>query len=117
MCIFASSANGRIGVRLPLRPAGKSLACAVYYYPVMEVPVVRPDMHALIVRTGIDSARVLASVDAWIAAAVAANAPVEVINLPGHHHGFDARDDNDESRRVIRETIAFVARQLHASAK
>lgn len=30
--------------------------------------------------------------------------------------GFDARDDNDESRGVIRETIAFVARHVPAAA-
>jgi acetyl esterase/lipase len=115
MCIFASSANGRVGVRLPLRPAGKALACAVYYYAVLEVPVVRPDLPTLVVRTGIDSPRLLASLDAWVAAAVAANAPVEVINLPRHQHGFDARDDNDESRRVMRATVSFIERQLRAA--
>jgi acetyl esterase/lipase len=117
MCMFASSANARIGVRLSLRPAGKSLACAVYYYPMLDVSVARPDLPALVVRTGIDNARLLGNVDAWVAAAVAANAPVEVINLPQHHHGFDARDDNDESRRVIRATIAFIERHLRAAKK
>jgi hypothetical protein len=44
----------------------------------------------------------------------AANAPVEVINLPRHQHGFDARADNDESRRVIRATVSFIEGQLRA---
>jgi dienelactone hydrolase len=114
LCIFASSANARVGVRLPLRPAGVAIACAVYYYPMLDVPVVRADLPALVVRAGIDTRTILGYIDAWVATAVAANAAVEVINLPRHHHGFDARDDNDESRRVIRETIAFVARHLRA---
>jgi tetratricopeptide (TPR) repeat protein len=117
LCIFASSANGRVGVRLPLRPAGKAIACAVYYYPVLDVPLVRRDMPALVVRTGIDAPALLRTIDTWVAAAVAANAPVEVINLPDHRHGFDARDDNDASRRVIRETIAFIVRQLRPGAR
>jgi hypothetical protein len=56
------------------------------------------------------------AVQLWYpATAVAANAPVEVINLPRHQHGFDGRDDNDESRRVIRATVSFVERQLRAA--
>jgi acetyl esterase/lipase len=117
LCIFASSANARVGARLPLRPAGKEIACAVYYYPMLDVPVVRPDLPVLVVRTGIDIPRLLGHVDAWVARAIAANAAVEVINLPRHRHGFDVRDDNDESRRVIRETLAFVARHLRPRAR
>ena len=117
LCIFASSANARIGVRLPLRPAGATITCAVYYYGVMDVAEVRPGMPALVVRAGLDTREILGYIDAWVAAAVAAHAAVEVIDLPNHHHAFDARDDNDESRRVMRETIAFVVRQLRPAAR
>jgi acetyl esterase/lipase len=73
LCIFASSANAQVGARLPLRRAGTSIACAVYYYPLLDVPTVRPDLPALVVRTGIDTPQILAAVDAWVATAVAAN--------------------------------------------
>jgi dienelactone hydrolase len=117
LCIFASSANGRVGVRLPQRASAARLDCAVYYYPVLDVPAVRPDLPVLLVRTGIDAPMILATIDAWVDAAVDANARVEVLNLPRHQHGFDARDDNHESRRVIRETIEFFARHLLAAKK
>jgi dienelactone hydrolase len=112
LCVFASSANGRVGVRLPLRPSGQRIDCAVYYYPIMDVPAARADMPVMLVRTGIDQAALLASIDAWIGAAVAVNADVQVVNLPRHRHGFDARDDDDESRRVIRATVDFFVRHL-----
>ncbi len=117
LCVFASSANGRVGVRLPLRPAGKPIDCAVYYYPILDVSVVRPDLPVLLVRTGIDTRAILASIEAWIAVAVGANARFEVINLPRHQHGFDARDDDDESRRVIRATVDFFATHLGANPR
>ncbi len=117
LCIFASSANGRVGVRLPQRASAARLDCAVYYYPVLDVPAVRTELPVLLVRTGIDTPMILATIDAWVDAAVAANARVEVVNLPRHQHGFDARDDDDESRRVIRETIDFFARHLVAAKK
>jgi dienelactone hydrolase len=117
LCIFASSANGRVGVRLPQRASAARLDCAVYYYPVLDVPVVRPELPVLLVRAGIDTPMILGTIDEWVDAAVAANARVEVLNLPRHQHGFDARDDDDESRRVIRETIDFFARHLTAARK
>jgi dienelactone hydrolase len=95
-------------------PLGVYLACAVYYYPVLDVPVARPDLPVLLVRTGIDGRGILDSIETWLAAAVAANARVEVVNLPRHQHGFDGRDDDDESRRVIRATVGFFARHLGA---
>ncbi|HEU4535478.1 MAG TPA: hypothetical protein VFS00_15220, partial [Polyangiaceae bacterium] len=40
-CVWASSANARVGVRLPLREGWEGLRCAVYYYGAMAAPASR----------------------------------------------------------------------------
>ncbi len=54
------------------------------------------------------------SIDRFIAAAVAANAPVTYMNHPMGEHGFDNQNDDDRSREIIRSALAFLS--THSSA-
>jgi acetyl esterase/lipase len=55
-----------------------------------------------------------AGMDQFIAAALAANAPVTVVNHPVGEHGFDMLNDDDRSREVIRGLLAFFQTHLGA---
>ena len=66
----------------------------------------------LIVRAGRDQKTLNDSIDAFVAAALAKNAPVTLINYPGADHGFEILNDTDETRRVIAQSIAWVKSRL-----
>ena len=52
------------------------------------------------------------AVDAFVAAATAVQAPVEVMNHPEGHHGFDTEDNDKQSRAIIAQTLTFMHRHL-----
>jgi dienelactone hydrolase len=49
-----------------------------------------------------------------VAAANAADLPVELVEHPDGHHAFDVLDDTDASRDAIARVLAFFRRQLAA---
>jgi acetyl esterase/lipase len=55
-----------------------------------------------------------AGIDGFVAAALAANAPLTLANHPGGVHGFDTQTDDDRSREIVRQVIDFL--QLHLGA-
>jgi acetyl esterase/lipase len=68
----------------------------------------------LIVRAGRDQKIINDSIDAFVATALAKNAPVTLINYPAGDHGFEILNDTDETRRVIAQSIAWVKSRLGA---
>lgn len=52
------------------------------------------------------------SIDRFIAKAFTANAPVTPMNHPEGEHGFDNQNDDERSREIIREAIAFLQKNL-----
>jgi acetyl esterase/lipase len=66
----------------------------------------------LVVRAGRDAKTLNDSIDAFVAAALAKNGPVSLINYPGGDHGFEILNDTGETRRVIAESIAWVKSQV-----
>ena len=68
----------------------------------------RDDLPLLIVRAGLDSFPHLnSSIDHFISKAVSQNLQINFINYQKGQHGFDAYDDNDQSREIIKKTIDF----------
>jgi acetyl esterase/lipase len=55
------------------------------------------------------------SIDRFVAAALAANAPLTCMNHPSGDHGFDNQNDDDRSREIIRAALAFLRAHLGAS--
>ena len=71
------------------------------------------DLPILVVRAGRDaSAPLLASIDHFVEYALAENLRVRLLNYPEGQHSFDSRDDTEETRAVITETLAFLSRHL-----
>jgi len=52
------------------------------------------------------------SIDRFVAAAIAANAPLTFMNHPFGEHGFDNQNDDERSREIIRSAIAFMHTHL-----
>lgn len=69
----------------------------------------------LVVRAGRDAKTLNDSIDAFVAAALAKNAPVSLINYPAGDHGFEILNDTDETRHVIAQSIAWVKSRLRPS--
>ena len=68
----------------------------------------RDDLPLLIVRAGLDNVPHLNStIDHFISKAVNQNLQINFINYAEGQHGFDAYDDNDRSREIIKKTIDF----------
>ena len=66
----------------------------------------------LVVRAGRDAKLLNDSIDAFVAAALAKNAPVTLINYPAGDHGFEILNDTHETRRIIAQSIAWVKSRL-----
>lgn len=72
----------------------------------------RPLPPMLVARAGKDAAPLNASIDAFVADAIAAGATLDLLTHPTGQHGFDLRDDDERSREIIRATLDFLARRL-----
>jgi acetyl esterase/lipase len=105
------SAGAMLGARALGRAAGRLRCAALCYGPLaLEPDPALPPM--LVVRAGRDHPELNRAIDGFLAGALAANLPVELVNHADGHHGFDTVDDSDESRRVIRRVLGFLGEQL-----
>jgi hypothetical protein len=68
-----------------------------------------PELPLLIARAGNDEfAHLNDTIDAFVAAALARDLPITVINHRGAPHAFDAIVDDEPTREIIRRMIAFL---------
>ena len=74
-------------------------------------------MPVLVARAGRDHPLLNAGVDRFIQAALAANLPLDVLNHPAGHHGFDTRDDDARTREIVRHTLAFIRERFTGFAR
>ena len=86
------------------------IKASVMYYSGAEVTWFRRDLPVLYIRAGLDRPFVNASVDSVVMRALAANAPITVVNYSGGHHSFEGTDDGVITRDLIDQTIDFVKR-------
>ena len=139
LCIWAGSAGAVAGLRVALADPQPAIRCVVSYYGLFdlalyaqmrELPVPAPEvLQALspltylrqhperlppifIARMEHDIPGLNIAVDAFVAAATAAQAPVELMNHPEGHHGFDTEDNDKQSRAIIAQTLTFMHRHL-----
>jgi dienelactone hydrolase len=74
------------------------------------------DGHAVpptfVARAGRDTPIVNASVDAFVRAALAGNAPLTLVNHPHGQHAFDVLDDVALSRDIIDQAMRFARQHL-----
>lgn len=98
-------------------------------YPVLDVaddwgvaPRFRPvdavasagRLPILLTRVGLERPDFAAGVEAFVAAARAVHANLEIIDVPNGQHGFDGLDYTQESRDAVSKAMAWVVEQLLA---
>ncbi|HEY1251619.1 MAG TPA: hypothetical protein VGH97_10545 [Thermoanaerobaculia bacterium] len=112
------SANVTSGLRVVMQDAGSEppLRAAVVYYGSSDAPKIRTDLPVLLVEAGRDNAQLNSRIDALVSRAASSGAPWTVVYAPDAHHAFDALDETEESRRIVRETLAFFREHLSPPA-
>jgi acetyl esterase/lipase len=90
-------------------PGGMDEELATRFSPVAVLPESGYEGPPLLVaRAGLDQPWLNATIDAFVARALAANAPLDVLNHPKGRHGFDVLDADERSREIISRTLDFV---------
>jgi tetratricopeptide (TPR) repeat protein len=117
LALWACSANVRVAMPYALDSANAFVKAVVLYYGQLDASLIRGDLPVFVGRAGLDNPLFNTSIDAYVAAAVVKNAPVTIVNLPNGHHAFDLVDDNDASRAIVRETLAFMKDNLSAGVQ
>jgi len=108
--IAVYAASGNVSAALPALqdPSLTSVKAAVIYYGSANVQQFRLDLPVLYVRAGLDRPGLNEAIATSSARAIGQNAPFTLLNYAGGHHGFEAVDNNDTTRRVIDDTLNFV---------
>ncbi len=138
LCVWTCSAGPPFVVPEVIRKAPTTVKCVVVYYGLMDLQHLRretdssvddqvlrhfsplaqlqeaekPPASMLLVRAGRDDARFNDSIDRFVSEALRRNTQIELINYPSGQHGFDTRDDTEESRAIIRRTVEFICAHL-----
>ena len=84
---------------------GTDLAQAVDTAPTSTVPL-------LLVRPEHDFDWIQPATDDLLARCRVADRQVDVLDVPGAHHGFETVDDTDAAREAIRDSVAWFAARL-----
>lgn len=108
IAVYAGSGNVSAALPFVEDPKQTAITAAVMYYGAAQVSQFRLDLPVLYVRAGLDRPPVNAAIASTASAAIAQNAPFTLLNYAGGHHAFEMRDDNDNTRQVIDQTLEFV---------
>jgi hypothetical protein len=104
---WVCSGNVMSGLAVLMTEVGPGVRGAVVYYGDSKVETLRKDLPVYFVRAGRDSPNLNGRIDEMWKRAVAGGAPWIMVNAPTSQHAFDAFDETDESRRIVRETLDF----------
>ncbi|MFJ8887740.1 alpha/beta fold hydrolase [Streptomyces sp. NPDC102402] len=66
----------------------------------------------VLVRAGLETAGIAATVEEFLAAAYACGAEIEVVDVPDGHHTFESVDPDEASREAVRGAVRTVLRHL-----
>ena len=108
--VYAASGNAFAALPVLQNPAMTAVKSAVIYYGAGQVKDFRLDLPVMIVRAGLDRPELNRLISELVTTAVAQNAPVSLVNHASGYHGFEMYNNDDATRAVMEETIAFVRR-------
>jgi dienelactone hydrolase len=108
LALLAWSGHVSRGLGVAMDPRRTDLRAAVFLYGAGDVDGLRLDLPVLFVRAGLDNPRLNRALDELIARGLEDNSPITVVNYGAGNHGFDAFNDNDYSRALIDQVLAFV---------
>jgi len=104
---WVCSGNVMSGLAVLMNDVDAGVRGAVVYYGDSKVEKLRTDLPVYFVRAGRDNPNLNTKIDELWKRAIAAGAPWVMVNAPTSQHAFDAFDETDESRRIVRETLDF----------
>jgi acetyl esterase/lipase len=121
MCLVAFSAAGPL-LAAALRERPPFVRCMAAFYSILAqesgeysplAALESGTVPLFVARAGKDVVPGLNVVlDKFVAAALAANAPLTLMNHPLGEHGFDSQNDDERSREIIRAAIEFMKTHL-----
>lgn len=83
------------------------------FQPIQALPGAG-DLPLLLTRVGREQAEIAETVAAFLTAAAAQGASLEVIDVAEGQHGFDMLDYDDDSRRAVRQALSWVTGALQS---
>lgn len=109
-CLVAFYAYMDLGRPGNLFAAHESVATRARFSPLAELPGAASRMPPLLLaRAGRDEVPMMNdSIDRFIAAALARNAPLSVATHPAGVHGFDNQNHDERSREIIQQALDFL---------
>jgi dienelactone hydrolase len=110
IAVFAGSGNVSTALPVVEDPKQTVVKAAVMYYGTGPVTEFRRDLPLLYVRAGLDRPAVNRDIITLADLAVSQNAPVTLLNHPSGYHAFEMYNDDDATRDVMEQTIAFIKR-------
>lgn len=110
------SANVAAGFPAAMAAAPSALRAIVVYYGAGEAPALRKDLPVYWALAGRDNARLVERQKALFERAVKEGVPWTMVVAPDLPHAFDAVETTPNSRRVVRETVAFLETHLAPAA-
>ena len=110
IAVYAGSGNVFTAFPLVEDPKLTTVKAAVLYYGEAPITEFRRDLPVLYVRAGLDRPSVNEEIAKLATLAVVQNAPVTLVNHASGYHGFEMFNDDDATREVMEQTIAFVRR-------
>jgi dienelactone hydrolase len=114
IAVYAGSGNVWTALPAIEDPKMSAVKAAVMYYGSAQVNQFRLDLPVLYVRAGLDRPEVNQTITALASRAVADNAPITLLNHPTGYHAFEMRNDDEATRTIIDQTIAFVKQSTAA---
>lgn len=82
------------------------------FSPAANLNVDSAALPMFIARAGLDAPAINASIDLFVQKALAANAPLELLNHPQGHHGFDTLDDDARTHEITARALEFLKTHL-----
>lgn len=130
ICLAAFSAGG-VMLATPIRQSPSYIRCYVGFYPYLADPLAKDAPYAarysprdalkssagklpptFIAKAGLDRKELNDSIASFVDTARAGGAEITIVEHPAGHHAFDILDDDDISRAIIKQSVAFMKSHL-----
>lgn len=109
VALWATSGHGPVAIAVLHRAT-----CSVLSNPITEGATLSGRVPVFVIRSGKDETPGLnASLDRFIADAVAQNYPITLVNHPEAPHSFELYDNGPATRLILRQALEFLKARLH----
>jgi hypothetical protein len=113
LALWATSGHGPVAISVLDR-----VSCGVLSNPATEgVTALPAGVPIFVIRSGKDETPGLnTSLDRFIAAAIAQNQPITLVNHAEAPHSFELYDNSEAARLILRQALEFLRTRLHTKA-